>query len=269
MQCNPWPPTTSLYQQISVSIPEIIEGEHSRECSHYTIRFCRKLQFCCARCWDNSQATIHPFAVYLSESGKAKCLSICVITDCLRHDTTMVHAFVSNVLAHLKKELPNITKVIYFSDGAASQYKNHKNVSNVCNHENDHGLKAEWHFFATSHGKIPCDGIGGTVKRLVARASLQATVDHHILTARKMFKLCEEHIMGITFLFVTSDDVQENSTRFCLEDHYSSAKTIPGIRSHHSFIPLAENELAMRRFLQMICSQRWLLLTFTLLPLLQ
>ena len=28
-------------------------------------------------------------------------------------------------------------------------------------------------FFATSHGKSPCDGIGGTIKHLVARASLQ------------------------------------------------------------------------------------------------
>ena len=41
--------------------------------------------------------------------------------------------------------------------------------------------------------------------------------------------------------------MQENSTRFCLEDRYSSAKKIPGIRSHHSFIPLSENELAKRR----------------------
>ena len=114
---------------------------------------------------------------------------MCVISDCLRHDTTTVHAFISNVLAHLKKELPNIKKVIYFSDGAPSQYKNYKNFSNVCNHENDHGLKVEWHFFATSHRKSPCDGI---VKRLVARASLQATVDHHILTAREMFKWREE-----------------------------------------------------------------------------
>ena len=125
---------------------------------------------------------------------------MCVISDCLRHDNTTVHAFVSNVLTHLKNELPNIPEVIYFSYGAASQYKNYKNFSNVCNHENDHGLKAEWHFFATSHGKSPCDGIGGTVKHLVARASLQATVDHHILTAREMFKWCEEHIMGINIL---------------------------------------------------------------------
>ena len=34
---------------------------------------------------------------------------------------------------------------------------------------NDFGVKAEWHFSATSHGK----GLGGTVKQLTARASLQ------------------------------------------------------------------------------------------------
>ena len=33
---------------------------------------------------------------------------------------------------------------------------------------NDFDLAAEWTFFATSHGKQPCYGIGGTVKRLVA-----------------------------------------------------------------------------------------------------
>ena len=32
----------------------------------------------------------------------------------------------------------------------------------------DHQVTAAWNFlFATSHGKSPCDGIGGTIKRLV------------------------------------------------------------------------------------------------------
>ena len=64
-------------------------------------------------------------------------------------------------------------KIIYFSDGAAAQYKNRKNFLNLCHHKADFGVDAEWHFFATSHGKGPCDGLGGTVKRLAARASLQ------------------------------------------------------------------------------------------------
>ena len=38
----------------------------------------------------------------------------------------------------------------------------------------DHNLQAQWHFFARSHGKPPCDGLGKTTKHLVARASLQS-----------------------------------------------------------------------------------------------
>ena len=79
------------------------------------------------------------------------------------------------MLLHLKRVLQQLSRILYFTDGAASQYKNYKNLSNLCHHGKDHGNEAEWHFFATSHGKSPCDGIGGTVKRLVARASLQAT----------------------------------------------------------------------------------------------
>jgi hypothetical protein len=34
-------------------------------------------------------------------------------------------------------------------------------------------VSAEWHFFATSHGKGQADGKGGTVKRLAAKTSQQ------------------------------------------------------------------------------------------------
>ena len=56
-------------------------------------------------------------------------------------------------------------KIIYFTDGSVSQYKNTKNVPNLCHHLNDSGLEPEWNFFATDHGKNACDGIGGTTKR--------------------------------------------------------------------------------------------------------
>ena len=63
------------------------------------------------------------------------------------------------------------TQMIYISDGASSQYKNFNYFANLCHHEVDLGTKAEWHFFATSHGKGPCDGVGGTIKRAAAHAS--------------------------------------------------------------------------------------------------
>ena len=40
------------------------------------------------------------------------------------------------------------------------------------NHKADFGIDAEWHFLVTSHGKGPCDGLYGTVKRLAAKIRL-------------------------------------------------------------------------------------------------
>lgn len=65
-----------------------------------------------------------------------------------------------------------VRKVFYVTDGAGSQYKNKYNFINLYMHEVDLGCSAEWYFHPTSHGKGPCDGIGGTLKRKAARASL-------------------------------------------------------------------------------------------------
>ena len=78
------------------------------------------------------------------------------------------------LIAYLKRKLfSDPQNVYYFSDGAVSQYKNHKNFINLCHHKEDFGVCAEWHFSATSHGKGACDRLGGTVKSLATRASLQ------------------------------------------------------------------------------------------------
>ena len=114
--------------------------------------------------WDNSQATLHPVvAYYREEDGSLGTISFCVVSDYMKHDATTVHVFISVIIAQLRKLIPDLSLVKYFSDGASSQYKNCKNFLNLCYHEEDFGIKAEWHFFATSHGKSPCDGIGGTV----------------------------------------------------------------------------------------------------------
>ncbi|ESO06689.1 hypothetical protein HELRODRAFT_170006 [Helobdella robusta] len=73
----------------------------------------------------------------------------------------------------------------------------------------DFGLKAEWHFFATFHGKSPCDGIGGTTKRLVARASLQASKKDQILNARDFYTYADAKINGIKFFWVDKKEIKD------------------------------------------------------------
>ena len=197
--------------------------------------------------WNNSQATLHPFVVYFKSKDELKHLNLCVISDCLKHDTLAVHAFINKGMPYIKEQLPFVTKLHYFSDGCGGQYKNYKNLYNVCLHFKDFGIEAVWHFFATSHGKSPCDGLGGTVKRLNARASLQALTDHQILTAMAMFEWSSKNIPGIKFFFVSNKDVDKNAQRFDLHERWESKRTIPGTRSSHCCIPTSETSLEMKR----------------------
>lgn len=196
--------------------------------------------------WNNSQATLHPFTVYYKQGKELKCLSLCVVSDCLEHNTNVVHAFMDKMLFYLKS-VHDVARILYFTDGAASQYKNYKNLTNLCHHKRDFGIDAEWHFFATSHGKSSCDGIGGTVKRLVARASLQAATTDQILTPQQLFEWAVANIHGIKFFFVSTKDIHLHESSFALEERYSTVKTIPGTRSHHSFVPTACDSLEMKR----------------------
>ena len=141
------------------------------------------------------------------------------------------------VLYPLSKKLPFVKKVVYFSDGAASQYKNDKAFINRCFHQQDHNLKAESNFLATNHGKSLCDGVGGTVKRLVANSSLKANHDNCILAPKPLYEWGAKIIKAIFLFYVSSETVRENSLKYNLDKHYSLANTVDGTRSHHSFIP--------------------------------
>ena len=126
--------------------------------------------------WNNNQATVHPFAIYYKNiNSEIRMKSFVIISECLHHDTIAVHVFQKYLVQFLKKTLKQISKIIYFSDGA--QHKNKIIFANLAHHEKDFGLNAEWHFFPTSHGKGACDGLGGTLKRLAAKASVQRTTN--------------------------------------------------------------------------------------------
>ena len=141
--------------------------------------------------------------------------------------------------------MPTINKVEYFSDGCAAQYKSYKNMLNLCRHKSDFGIDAIWTFFATSHGKSPCDGIGGTVKRLTARASLQRPYSEQILTVSLMLSFCKANIPGITFIYISKERMEDVRTE--LKERFAMGHTIPGTKSYHFFTPVNTNVIAFKR----------------------
>ena len=126
------------------------------------------------------------------------------------------------MIADLKEYLP-FEKLIYFSDGAASQCKNKKNFINLAYHEEDFGMPAEWHCFATSHGKGPCDRVGGKVKRLAARASLQRPYDDQLQTPFQLFEWAKENIPTVAFEFVSTEEVMEEES--IIADRLENSRT--------------------------------------------
>ena len=193
--------------------------------------------------WNNVQATIHPFVIYYKHCGENRHLSYVVISDCLHHDTVAVQKC---LIVFLKEALPcHPVKITYFSDGAASQYKNRQNFINLCNHQSNFGIKAEWHFSATSHGKGACDGVGGTVKRLAARASLQRPYEEQIMTPLKLFEWASgSSILGTVFKYCSTEEYEEFKVH--LQSRFLNARTIPGTRKLHSFVPLSRDTLTTR-----------------------
>ena len=130
---------------------------------------------------------------------------------------------------------------MYFSDGAASQYKNRKNFLNLCCHRDDFGISAERHFSATSHA---CDGLGGTVKRLAARASLQRPYNDQIMTPRQLFDWACTNIPVVHFGYCSTEDYQREQHN--LERRFHQSRTIPGTRKLHSFVPISKSKVRVR-----------------------
>jgi hypothetical protein len=183
--------------------------------------------------------------VYYRENDELKHISYCIISDDNDHDVAMVYKVQEVIINDLKQSHnDNIQSIVYFSDGCAAQYKNRKNIFNLCQHKSDFNIDAKWVFFATSYGKQPCDGIGGTVKRLVANASLQRTSNNQILTPLAMFNYCSENIEGIKFIYITKETLKE--ARNALSGRFEKTTTVPGTRSFHEFIPVDEKTVEVK-----------------------
>ena len=195
--------------------------------------------------WSKKQCSLHPVVIYYMKE-KLEESSFCVISNDLNHDVAFVNQVMDETIRHIKSNLcPSIRKIHYFSDGCAGQYKNCKHFYNLCHHAEDFSIECIWNFFATSHGKSPCDGIGGTVKRLVARFSLQSPTKDQILSAEAMFEYCIKSISGIKFVYVSSEKME--LARNELAERFSVATTVPGTRSFHQYAPFSKSMIKMKR----------------------
>ena len=197
--------------------------------------------------WTHSNCTVHPLVCYSNMNGDLQHCNFCFLSNDLNHDvsTDTVYEIQKETISCLKNKLVLLKKIEYYTDGCASQYKNCKNFANLCKHKEDFGVRAEWSFFATSHGKFACDGIGGTVKRSTALESLRRPPKNQILSLAKMLLHCKKTIPKIYFYEIKQEVLQR--TRECLQERFANATTVKGTRSFHNFKPISSSQIETKR----------------------
>ena len=92
---------------------------------------------------------------------------------------------------------------------------------------------------ATSHGKGSHDGIGGSFKRRVREKVLSENLK--VTTAEEFFEVAKSFASATEVLLVTKSTIEESKD--FLNNRWQNVKSMPGIRSCHSFVPLNESEI--------------------------
>lgn len=197
--------------------------------------------------WARKQATIHPFLIYYkNQKNELQHLNYVIISDCLKHDSVAVYLFITKLIKFVESKFKLITKLFYFTDGCAAQYKNRKNFANVYFHKVDFGYDCEWHFHATAHGKGPCDGLGGTLKRSATRASLARAYEKQIDTAQLLFEWALSSKIDMNFGYATTAEHDNMATQ--LRERFDAAKQIKGTLKYHCFIPKENGQLSVKYY---------------------
>ena len=74
--------------------------------------------------------------------------------------------FISALVPQIRELVPDLELIHYISDSPASQYRNKSIVKVIAEHAAlFDGITATWEYLEAGHGKGPCDGLGGTIKR--------------------------------------------------------------------------------------------------------
>lgn len=105
--------------------------------------------------WHKNQITI---MIWL----KQQAVPWAILSDTTSHDKYIVAAFFTDILTYIQLNFPEAVQVKVWTDGPSNKY-----IFAFLVHLKRRNLNIFWNYLATSHGKGPCDGLCGTIKRLV------------------------------------------------------------------------------------------------------
>lgn len=184
-----------VFQTLTKKVPEnsiVINMDFSE---NYSTFYQREIS---SAHWVRNQ-TVHPVVVFYTcqdeECTNTKPVqeSLIFLSDDLRHDYHAVHAYVGSTITHMKGTRNiKFQKLHEFSDGCASQYKSRNTFADISFGDTDFSVEREHHYYASCHGKGPCDSTGGVVKTAIRRAVVLGKVT--VNCAEELYRYCRTNL---------------------------------------------------------------------------
>ena len=201
------------------------------------------------------QMTMHPSVVYYrSKEGKLVRESHVFISDDIKHDHHAVNLFLQKSVEDIKTHLPEIHRIVIFTDGCSSQYKSKGPLADLSRSS----IPTDHSYFGSEHGKSESDGETGVINMAADRAIVGRQVI--INDALDMVKWATDNISSFKvskwsgetfvrkFFHIGKDEINRNRPE-------TDVKTVTGIRKFHQARNTGEPNRIMCRQLACYCTE--------------
>ena len=175
--------------------------------------------------------SLHPVVVYYKVNDTLHHKSFTFISNDLSHNATFVFSVIKRLVPILETINLDLKCVHYWTDSPTSQYRN-KHIFAIIKKHNDHfGVNCTWDYFEAGHGKGPCDGIGGTVKRCADLAIKQRKCT--IQSADDFYTWASSSNISVAFKYISKEDISRYSI-ILNENIAKNCKPVKGTLKLHS-----------------------------------
>ncbi|CAF1275201.1 unnamed protein product [Rotaria sordida] len=171
--------------------------------------------------------------------------SFALPSDNITHNKYCVNTCLDYIIGELKQYLPDLKTIKFFSDGAASQFKQRFLFRNLIRLSIDCDLNLSWSFFATSHGKGVVDAIGGTVKRLVWQEIL---TKQQCKTATSFVLLAKNKTNTIILHEITQAAIDASEQK--LQQIFNATRSVRDTQKLHHVTAIREDTIECRSYSQ-------------------
>jgi len=192
--------------------------------------------------WSTKYISIFTAYIWFGGSG-GDGHSFGLVSNSTKHDKYEVITCLEILVNEIVNMMPDVNQIIFFSDNAASQFKNRYIINHLTTMLDVSGIDFNWNYFASSHGKGIVDGVGGILKRLVW---LEIMAGKGCASAEDFVNICHQKTKTISVLFVKQ--VQFDITKSMLEKTFSNMINLPGIQKQHHIQALHKNVIQYARY---------------------